>query len=75
MLRSEQIFTDDGLLSLAKLPDWLKAQASKSRHPALLIRASANVPVDDIYKIISMARSAGFGQEILAAEEPAGGRK
>src|SRR5580704_6450692 len=70
VLRSEQIFTDDGLLSLAKLPDWLKAQARKSRHPALLIRASANVPVDDIYKIISMARSAGFGQEILAAEEP-----
>jgi len=74
VLRTEQIFTDDGLLSLAKLPDWLKAEARKNRHPALLIRASAKVPVADISRIASMARSAGFGPVILAVEEPADGR-
>jgi biopolymer transport protein ExbD len=74
VLRSEQIFTDDGLLNLENLPDWLKAQAQKTPHPALLIRASTHVPVADISRIFSMARSAGFGPVILAAEEPASDR-
>jgi biopolymer transport protein ExbD len=73
VLRSEQIFTDDGLLNLARLPDWLKVQAGKADHPALLIRASANVPVADVTRIIGMARAAGFGPVILAAEEPEAG--
>jgi len=73
VLRSDQVFTDDGLLNLARLPDWLKAQAAKSRQPALLVRASARVPVSDIYRIIGMARRAGFGPVILAAEEPDSG--
>ena len=71
VLRSEQIFTDDGLLNMAKLPAWLQAQAQKSRHPALLIRASTSVPVTDVSRIFSLARAAGFGSIVLAADEPA----
>ena len=71
VLRSDQIFTDAGLLNLAQLPGWLKAQAARNRRPGLLIRASSKVSVADVYKIVGMARSAGFGPVILAADEPA----
>ena len=36
---SGQILTDNGLLNMAQLPEWLKASAAKDRHPVLLIRA------------------------------------
>ena len=35
VLRSGQILTDNGLLSIAELPDWLKARAQKDRQPRL----------------------------------------
>jgi biopolymer transport protein ExbD len=69
---SGQIFAD-GLLSMAQLREWLKAEAKKNKHPSLLVRMSAGVPVSVQNEIVSAARTAGFGSSItLAAEEPAG---
>lgn len=67
---SGQIFAD-GLLSLPQLREWLKAEAKKNKHPSLLVRMSAGVPVSLQTAIASAAREAGFGPVILAAEEPA----
>lgn len=68
---SGQIFAD-GLLSMPQLREWLKAEAKKSKHPSLLVRMSAGVPVSVQSEIISAASEAGFGSNItLAAEEPA----
>lgn len=72
VLRSGQILTYGGLLTMAQLPDWLKTWAKKDREPALLIRASADVPSGDIYRITSMAHAAGFVRVVLAAEDSAG---
>ena len=69
---SGQIFAD-GLLSMAQLREWLKLEARKNKHPSLLVRMSAGVPVSVQNEIVSAAREAGFGSNItLAAEEPAG---
>lgn len=70
VLRSGQILTDNGLLSMAELPNWLKARARRDRQPVLLIGASDQVPVADIAKICSLAAGAGFARVQLAAEEP-----
>ena len=61
----------DGLLSLPQLREWLKVEAKKYKHPSLLVRMSAGVPVSVQNDIASAAREAGFGSVILAAEEPA----
>lgn len=68
---SGQIFAD-GLLSMAQLREWLKTEAKKTKRPSLLVRMSAGVPVSVQTDIVSAAREAGFGSNIvLAAEEPA----
>ena len=67
---SGQIFAD-GLLSMAQLREWLKAEAKRNKHPSLLVRMSAGVPVSVQNEIASAAREAGFASVILAAEEPA----
>jgi biopolymer transport protein ExbD len=68
---SGQIFAD-GLLSMEQLQEWLKIEARKTKHPSLLVRMSAGVPVAVQNSIVSAAREAGFGSNIvLAAEEPA----
>jgi biopolymer transport protein ExbD len=67
---SGQIFAD-GLLSLPQLREWLKVEAKKNKHPSLLVRMSAGVPVSLQTEIASAAREAGFTAVILAAEEPA----
>jgi len=64
-----QIFADDGLLNLAQLREWLKTEAKKLKHPSLLVRASAGVPVSELAEIVSSAREAGFGRVVLGAEE------
>ena len=62
----------DGLLSMAQLREWLKAEARQNKRPSLLVRMSAGVPVSVQNEIVSAAREAGFGSNItLAAEEPA----
>ena len=66
---SGQIFAD-GLLNMEQLRGWLKAEARKTKHPSLLVRMSAGVPVSVQNDIVSAAREAGFGANIvLAAEE------
>lgn len=67
---SGQIFAD-GLLSLPQLREWLKSEAKKTKHPSLLVRMSAGVPVSLQTEIASAAREAGFAAVTLAAEEPA----
>jgi len=67
---SGQIFAD-GLLTMDQLREWLKAEARRSKHPSLLVRMSAGVSVSVQNDIVSAAREAGFGSNIvLAAEEP-----
>jgi biopolymer transport protein ExbD len=69
---SGQIFAD-GLITMEQLRAWLKLEAQKTKHPSLLVRMSAGVPVSVQNDIVSAAREAGFGANIiLAAEEPAG---
>jgi biopolymer transport protein ExbD len=72
VLRTGQIFTDDGLYSLAQLQDWLSAQARRSRRPTLLIRASAGVPLSSLSGIFDLARKAGF-RVVVGAEDPTAG--
>ncbi len=67
---SGQIFAD-GLLSMAQLREWLKLEAPKYKHPSLLVRMSAGVPVSLQTEIVSAAREAGFASVTLAAEEAA----
>jgi biopolymer transport protein ExbD len=71
VLRTGQIFTDDGLFSMAQLQDWLQAQAKQSRRPSLLIRASAGAPVSSLTEISNLAFKAGYVRVVLGAEEPA----
>ncbi len=67
---SGQIFAD-GLLSMPQLREWLKTEAKKHKHPSLLLRMSAGVPVSLQTEIASAAREAGFESVTVAAEEPA----
>lgn len=68
---SGQIFAD-GLLTMDQLREWLKIEARKTKNPSLLVRMSAGVPVAVQNEIVSAARAAGFGSNIvLAAEEAA----
>jgi biopolymer transport protein ExbD len=73
VLRTGQIFTDDGLFNLAQLQDWLNAQAKLYRRPSLLIRASAGVPLSSLARIFDLAHKAGF-RVVVGAEDPAGER-
>lgn len=68
---SGQIFAD-GLLTMSQLREWLKGEVRKTKNPSLLVRMSSGVPVSVQNEIVSAARAAGFGSNIvLAAEEPA----
>lgn len=69
---SGQIFAANGLLNLAQLREWLKAEAQKSKQPSLLVRASAEVPMTELTDIVSVAREAGYTRVVLGAEEPSG---
>ncbi len=69
VLPSGQIFAD-GLLNMPQLEAWLKAEAKKLKHPSLLVRASAGVPLSELADITSAARAAGFDRVVFAAEEP-----
>lgn len=68
VLRSGQIFTDEGLVDMGQLREWLKARASREPHPALLIRASSEVTLSELIEIESAAHDAGF-RVLLGAED------
>ncbi len=65
-----QIFVGDGVRRMDELQEWLNAQVKTEKHPSLLVRASAGVPTEIVWRILGMARSAGFSVT-LAADEPA----
>ena len=69
VLRSGQIFTEDGLLSRTQLREWLAARARQDRSPALLIKASDGVTLSALADIQAAAVAAGF-RVILGAEDP-----
>jgi biopolymer transport protein ExbD len=70
VLRSGQIFSEDGLVDSGQLRDWLKARAAGAGpKPTLLIRASAGVTLSELISIEDAAHQAGF-RVLLGAEEP-----
>jgi biopolymer transport protein ExbD len=69
VLRSGQIFTDDGLVDMGQLNGWLKARAARELHPTLLIRASSEVSLSELVEIRETARQAGFGSVLIGAED------
>ena len=69
VLRSGQIFTEDGLVDMGQLREWLKARAGRASRPALLIRASSGVTLSELVEIQGAAREAGFGRVLWGAEE------
>lgn len=71
LLPSGQILSSDGPVDSGQLPDWLRSQARKARHPALLIIASRTVPAGDLLTLVGLATRSGFSRTVIAAEEPA----
>ena len=72
VLRSGQVFTEDGLADLRQLREWLRQRAARDRDPSLLIRASSGVTLSEIIDIQNAAREAGFAHVLLGAEERGG---
>jgi biopolymer transport protein ExbD len=69
VLRSGQIFSEDGIVDIGQLREWLNARAAKvGQQPTLLVRASAGVPLSQLIEIEGAAHDAGF-KVLLAAEE------
>jgi biopolymer transport protein ExbD len=73
VLRSGQIFTDDGLVDMGQLHDWLKARAARDSRPTLLIRASSEVSLSELVEIQEAARTEGFGKVLIGAEDRTAG--
>ena len=72
VLRSGQIFTSDqGLVDLAQLRQWLKSRAGREPHQTLLIRASSGVTLAELIDIEDAAHEAGFSV-LLAADRADG---
>jgi hypothetical protein len=73
VLRSGQIFTDNGLLNLGQLRPWLKLRYGQDvknrREPTLLIIASEGLTLSGLADIQAAAHDAGF-RVLLGAEEP-----
>ena len=70
VLRSGQIFSENGLVDPGQLREWLKARApAGGPRPTLLVRARAGVTLAELASIEDAAREAGFGV-LLGAEEP-----
>ena len=69
VLRSGQIFTEDGLVDMVQLRAWLKARAGAEHHPTLLIRASSGVTLSELMEIQGAARDAGFARVLWGAED------
>jgi len=72
VLRSGQIFTDEGLADMGQLKKWLKAKAARDPRPTLLIRASSEVTLSELMQIEGAAHEAGF-QVVLGADDPSSG--
>jgi biopolymer transport protein ExbD len=72
VLRSGQIFSEDGLVDIGQLREWLKARATGGGpRPTLLVRASKGVTLSELIEIEGAAHDAGF-RVLLGAEERRG---
>jgi biopolymer transport protein ExbD len=71
VLRSGQIFTEDGLVDISQLRGWLKARVGRGARPTLLIRASTGVTLAELIEIQGAAREAGYGEVLWGAEDRA----
>lgn len=69
VLRSGQVFTEDGLVDLNQLREWLHSRAASDKDPVLLVRASSGVTLSELVEIQNAARDAGFRRVLLGAEE------
>ena len=67
VLSSGQIFTSDGVCTIAKLEKWLAAHVNEAKDPVLLVRGDGGVPASVIAEISSAARKAGFKEPPLWA--------
>jgi biopolymer transport protein ExbD len=72
VLRSGQIFTQEGLVDMGQLRDWLRKGAARDTHPTLLIRASSEVSLSELVQIEGAARDAGF-RVLIGAEDRGSG--
>jgi len=70
VLRSGQIFTEEGLVTMAQLQAWLKTRAQQNKTPSLLIRADRDVPMHAVTDIAAAAYAAGFVHVQEAAQDP-----
>lgn len=68
VLRSGQIFTDEGLVDMGQLREWLKSRAAHDPRPSLLIRASSQVTLSELIEIEGAAHDAGY-RVLLGAED------
>jgi biopolymer transport protein ExbD len=68
VLRSGQIFSEQGLVDIDQLREWLKLKAGRDTRQTLLVRASAGVTLSELVEIEEAAHDAGF-KVLLGAEE------
>jgi len=75
--RGGVIVTENGNITLPQLRDWLKVRAKTTKHPVLLVRADAQMPLADIADIRVAAKEAGYESIMFGAEEatPGGGKR
>jgi biopolymer transport protein ExbD len=71
VLRSGQIFSEEGIVDIGQLREWLKSRAGREPHPTLLVRASSGVTLAELIDIEGAAHDAGF-KVLLGAEERGG---
>jgi biopolymer transport protein ExbD len=73
-----QILAGDGLRTLPELEAWLVAQAKTTKEPVLLVHSNAEVSLELMARILSLARGAGFEVQVATVEpgreRPATGR-
>jgi hypothetical protein len=75
ILSGGQMFTDDGLLEQGGLKRWLGEQVQKakskpdsmSNRAVLLLIAEPHVTLDELARLYSLAKSAGFDDCVIAA--------
>ena len=72
VLLSGQIFSEEGIVDLGQLREWLKSRAGRELRPTLLVRASSGVTLAELIDIEGAAHDAGF-RVLLGAEERGAG--
>jgi len=71
VLSSGQIFTSDGVCTVAQLEKWFADHVKDTKDPVLLVRGDADVRASVIAEISSAAKKAGFPEAPLwAAGDP-----